>query len=84
MHHFKYFSRVKSTQDKKVRFIRGNELKLTQVDLLSFFIFKNVNIVQSPLALLILSREIEAKGASHSATHSLHETKQREIYMQTM
>ena len=26
VHHFKLFSRVKSTQDEKVRFIKGNEL----------------------------------------------------------
>ena len=36
-HHFKSFSRVKSTQDGKVRFIKRNELKITQVELLSPF-----------------------------------------------
>ena len=41
-HHFKSFSRVKSTQDEKVRLIKGNELKLTQDELLSFFFFKRV------------------------------------------
>ena len=42
MHFFKWFSRQKSTEDEKVRFIKGNELKVTQVELLSFFIFKSV------------------------------------------
>ena len=36
MHHFKSFSRVKSTQDEKLRFIKGYELKINQADLLSF------------------------------------------------
>ena len=44
MHHFKSFSRIKPTQDEKVRFIKRNELKLIQVELLSFFIFKSVKI----------------------------------------
>ena len=39
MHHFKLFNQVKSTQDEKGRFIKGNELKLTQAELLSFFFF---------------------------------------------
>ena len=39
VHYFKSFIREKSTQDKNVRFIKGNELKLTQVELLSFFFF---------------------------------------------
>ena len=40
----KELSRVKSTQDEKdVRLIKGNELKLTQAELHSFFIFKSVN-----------------------------------------
>ena len=34
---FKSFSREKSTQDERVRFIKGNQLKVTQVKLLSFF-----------------------------------------------
>ena len=42
MHFLKLFSREKSTQDKKVRLIKGNELKSTQVELLSFFLFKGV------------------------------------------
>ena len=42
MHYFKSFSRVKSTQDEKVRFILENELKLTQAELLSFFYFKSI------------------------------------------
>ena len=37
----KSFIQVKSTQEEKVHFIKGNELKLTQVQLLSFF-FKSV------------------------------------------
>ena len=37
MHHIKSFTRVKSTQNEKVCFIIANELKLTQVELLSFF-----------------------------------------------
>ena len=32
----------KSIQDKKMHFIKGDELKLTQIELLSFFIFKCV------------------------------------------
>ena len=36
MHYFKSFSLVKSTQDEKACFIKGNELKLTQVELLFF------------------------------------------------
>ena len=44
MHYFKSFGRVKSTQDEKVRFENGNELKLIQVELLSFFHFKSVNV----------------------------------------
>ena len=32
-HYFKLFNQVKSTQDEKERFIKGNELKLTQVEL---------------------------------------------------
>ena len=33
MHYFKSFSQEKSTQDKKMRFIKINELKLAQVEL---------------------------------------------------
>ena len=36
VYHFKLFSLVKSTEDEKVLFIKGNKLKLTQVELLSF------------------------------------------------
>ena len=35
-------TRLKITQLEKVRFIKANELKLTQVQLLSFFYFKCV------------------------------------------
>ena len=34
---FKSFSRVKSTQDENVRFIKGNELKIIQVEFFSLF-----------------------------------------------
>ena len=40
--YFKSFSRVKSSQDEKVCFIQGNELKLVQVELLLFFRFKSI------------------------------------------
>ena len=40
----KSLSREKSTQDVKMCFINGNELKLTQVELILFFIFKSVSI----------------------------------------
>ena len=36
----KSFIRVKLTQNEKVRFISGNELKSTQDELFSFFYFK--------------------------------------------
>ena len=42
MHFLKSLSREKSTQDEKMRFIQRNVLKLTQVELLSFFSFKSV------------------------------------------
>ena len=32
MHFFKPFSRAKSTEDEKVHFIKGNELKVNQVE----------------------------------------------------
>ena len=35
-------SRVKSTQDEKVRFMKGKQLKVTQVEFILFFIFKSV------------------------------------------
>ena len=37
----KLFSREKSTQGKKVLFIKGNEI-ITEVELLSFLIFESV------------------------------------------
>ena len=43
MHHFKSFTLVKSILDEAMLFIKGNELKLTQVELLSFFSLKNVD-----------------------------------------
>ena len=39
VNYFKLFTRVTSTQDEDTRFNKGNELKLTQVELLSFIIF---------------------------------------------
>ena len=42
VHYFKSFNREQSTQDKKARFIKGNELKLSQAELFSFFFFKRV------------------------------------------
>ena len=42
MHHFKSFSRIKSTQDEKVRFVKGNELILSHSELISLF-FKGVD-----------------------------------------
>ena len=39
-HYFKLFNRVQSTQDEKARFIKGNELKLTQVELFSFLFLR--------------------------------------------
>ena len=42
VHFKKLFSRVKSTSEEKMEFIKGNELKLTQTELLSSFIFKSV------------------------------------------
>ena len=44
VHYFKSFSRVKSSQDE-VRFVEGNELKSSQVELLSFFYFISVVIL---------------------------------------
>ena len=41
-YYFKFFNWVQSTQDEKARFIKGNELKLTQVELFSFLFFKTV------------------------------------------
>ena len=42
MHFLKFFCREKSTQDEKARFIKGNDLDLTQAELFSFFFFKRV------------------------------------------
>ena len=46
VHYFKLFSRVKSTQNEKVRFTKGNELKVTQIELYPFFIFNRVQSVK--------------------------------------
>ena len=40
---FKSLSREKSTHVEMLRFIKRNELKITQIELLSFFIFKTFN-----------------------------------------
>ena len=53
MYHFKSLSRLKSTQDEKVRFIKGNVLKITQVELLPFFTFKSVRAELSMHLILI-------------------------------
>ena len=45
MHFLKWLSREKTTQDQKVHFIKGNELSLTQVNLHSFIIFKNIQYI---------------------------------------
>ena len=42
MHFFKSLNSEKSSQDEKERFIKGNEFKVTQFELLSIFIFKSV------------------------------------------
>ena len=57
MHYFKSFSRVKSTQDEKARFIKGNELKLTQVELLSFLFFKRMRKYERMSALFQMNLE---------------------------
>ena len=41
MHFFKSLSREKLNEDEEMHFIEGNELKLTQVQLFSVFVFKN-------------------------------------------
>ena len=43
--YFKLFSRVKSSRDENVRFIKGNELNLTQVESFSFFHFKSAYFI---------------------------------------
>ena len=47
--YFKSFNGVQSTQDEKVRFIKGNELKLSEVELFSFLFFKSVKKPHFPL-----------------------------------
>ena len=42
MHFLKSFSRQKSTQDGNMRFTKGNELKITQDEVMLFFMFKIV------------------------------------------
>ena len=43
VHIFKTCSREKSSEDERVRFVKRNELKVTQVEILSFFIFMSVS-----------------------------------------
>ena len=47
VHYSKSFSRVKSTQDEKVRFIKGIELKLTQFELLSLIFLREFNVIRN-------------------------------------
>ena len=65
MRHFKSFSRVKSTQDEKVRFIKGDESKLTQTELLSFFFLRVYGLLFCMFFLcvfkLYLNREVKRK-----------------------
>ena len=39
------FSGIKSTVDETMRFFWGNELKLTEVEMLLFFYFKSVHVL---------------------------------------
>ena len=39
---FKLLSQEKSTHEEKVRFIKRNELKVTQFEILPIFIFKRI------------------------------------------
>ena len=61
MHIFKSCSREKSTQDEKVRFIKENEFKSTQVELLSIFksilyrLFELILLISFSLEELIIS-----------------------------
>ena len=43
------FNRVQSTQDEMACFIKGNELKSTQVELFPFLIFKRVEFKKNRL-----------------------------------
>ena len=45
MHVFKLLIQEKSTQDEKVHFIKRNELKVTQTELLTFFKCDFLNLV---------------------------------------
>ena len=47
MQYFKSLSQIKATQDENVHFFYGNELKLSLVELHSFFLFKSVQIVKN-------------------------------------
>ena len=59
MHYFKLFNRVKSIQNEKViRFIKKNKLKLIQVELLSFFHFKSVDMKSSFMYLRLFEKII--------------------------
>ena len=66
MHFIKSRSREKLTQDEKVYFFKGNELKITHVELLPFFIFKCVTFW----------------GSVYSAFSSRKEEKIHQIMMQ--
>ena len=47
VHYFKSFNGVISTQNGKVLFIKGNDLKLIEVEVLSFFFFKECSSLPS-------------------------------------
>ena len=53
MHFLNLLSQEKSTLDEKVHFKKGKELKLTQVELLSFFIFKSFHDLKQPYLFLL-------------------------------
>ena len=53
VHFLNLLSREKSTLDEKVHFKKGKELKLTQVELLSFFIFKSFHDLKQPYLFLL-------------------------------
>ena len=54
MNYFKLFSRVKSTQDVKVRFIKGNELKINLCWVTFIFSYTSVQNHFSKLQFVVL------------------------------
>ena len=67
-HYFKLLNRVQPTQDEKARFIKGNELKLTQVELFSFFFLREYHYlpVLSRLLLILILNKIYRRKFSNS------------------